>query len=136
MDLNTARDTIRAQHHAVLATTRADGTPQLSPVLTVLDEDGAVLVSTRETAMKVRNMRRDPRVWLCVLPDAFFGDWVQVAGTPEIISLPAAMPLLERYYRLAAGEHQDWAEYREAMTRERRVILRITLTAAGPDRSG
>lgn len=136
MDLNTARETLRTQQHAVLATVRADGTPQMSPVLTVLDEDGTILVSTREAALKVRNIRRVPRVWFCVLPDNFFGNWIQVSGSTEIISLPAAMPLLERYYRLASGEHENWAAYREAMEQERRVIVRVTLTAAGPDRSG
>lgn len=136
VDLNTARDTIRDQHHAVLATMRADGSPQMSPVLAVVDADGTVLVSTRESALKVRNLRRDPRAWLCVLPDAFFGHWIQASGPCDIVGLPEAMPLLEQYYRLAAGEHADWDEYRAAMVKERRVIVRMTLTAAGPDRSG
>src|ERR671921_1326165 len=107
MDLDEARDVVRQQPRAVLATLRSDGTPQMSPVLVAVDDVGNVLVSTRETALKVRNLRRDPRSWLCVLPDGFFGRWVQVEGRAEIVSLPEAMDGLEDYYRRGAGEHQD-----------------------------
>ena len=136
MDLDKAREIIRKQHRAVLATMREDGTPQMSPVLVGMDDDGRVLVSTRETAVKVRNVRRDQRLWLCVLPDGFFGSWIQVEGRVEIVSLPDAMDGLVDYYRQITGEHKDWDEYRTAMQRERRVLLRVTLTRAGPDRSG
>jgi PPOX class probable F420-dependent enzyme len=136
MDLDEARDVLRTQHRAVLATAKSDGSPQLSPVSVGLDEAGNALISSRETAYKVRNLRRDPRVWLCVLPDEFFGRWLQLAGRAEIVSLPEAMPLLEGYYRGISGEHPDWDEYREAMRRERRVLVRVVLERAGPDRSG
>jgi PPOX class probable F420-dependent enzyme len=136
MELDEARDVIREQHRAVLATMRADGTPQMSPVLVAVDDEGRVLVSSRETAIKVRNLRRDPRSWLCVLPDGFFGRWVQVEGRTELVPLPAAMDGLVDYYRRVSGEHDDWDGYRTAMQREQRVLLRIELTRAGPDRSG
>jgi PPOX class probable F420-dependent enzyme len=136
MDPDEARDVVREQHRAVLATLRGDGTPQMSPVLVAVDDEGRVLVSTRETALKVRNLRRDPRSWLCVLPDGFFGRWVQIEGHTEIVSLPAAMDGLVDYYRRVSGEHEDWDGYRAAMEREQRVLLRIELTRAGPDRAG
>ncbi len=136
MDLDEARDVIRQQSRAVLATLRSDGTPQMSPVLVAVDEAGNVLVSTRETALKVRNLRRDPRSWLCVLPDGFFGRWIQVEGRTEIVSLPDAMEGLVDYYRRVSGEHDDWDDYRAAMERERRVLLRLELLRAGPDRAG
>lgn len=136
MDLDKAREVIRTQHRAVLATLRDDGTPQMSPVVVALDDDGRVLVSTRATAVKVRNLRRDPRLWVCVLPDEFFGRWVQVEGRAEIVSLPDAMDGLIDYYRRVAGEHDNWEDYRSAMQRENRVLLRITVTRAGPDRAG
>ncbi|GAA0921561.1 PPOX class F420-dependent oxidoreductase [Pseudonocardia zijingensis] len=136
MDLDEARAVLREQHRAVLATLRSDGTPQMSPVLVALDDEGRALVSTRETALKVRNLRRDPRMWLCVLPDGFFGRWVQVEGRADIVSLPDAMDGLVDYYRRVSGEHEDWDDYREAMRRERRVLLRVELLRAGPDRSG
>lgn len=136
MDLDEARAVVREQPRAVLATLRSDGTPQMSPVLVAVDDDGAVLVSTRETALKVRNLRRDPRLWLCVLPDGFFGRWIQVEGRARIVGLPEAMDGLVDYYRRLSGEHDDWDDYRAAMERERRVLLRVELDRAGPDRSG
>ncbi len=136
MDLDQAREVIREQHRAVLATMRNDGTPQMSPVLVALDDEGRVMVSTREAALKVRNLRRDPRLWLCVLPDGFFGRWVQVEGSAEIVSLPDAMDGLVDYYRRISGEHENWDDYREAMQRERRVLLRVALVRACPDRAG
>jgi PPOX class probable F420-dependent enzyme len=136
MDLDEAREVIREQHRAVLATIRHDGAPQMSPVLVAVDDDGRVLVSTREAAVKVRNLRRDPRLWICVLPDAFFGRWIQVAGRAEIVSLPDAMDGLVDYYRRISGEHENWDEYRQAMQAERRVLLAVTLDRAGPDVGG
>jgi PPOX class probable F420-dependent enzyme len=136
MKADEARKFIAAHHRAVLATQRADGLPQLSPVLCAVDDDGRVLVSTRETAVKTKNLRRHPYASLCVLSDSFFGEWVQVEGTAEIISLPDAMDLLVDYYRRTAGEHADWADYRAAMVRDQRVIVRISIERAGPDVSG
>jgi PPOX class probable F420-dependent enzyme len=136
MDLERAREFLRENHRAVMVTRRADGGPQLSPVLCTIDAEGRVGVSTPEPAMKVANLRRDPRVSLCVLNDGFFGDWIQVDGTATIVSLPEAMELLVEYYRSLSGEHPDWDEYRAAMERERRVLVRVELQRAGPDRSG
>lgn len=119
-----------------MLTYHADGRPQLSPVLCVVDDDGKVLISTRETAVKTRNLMRDPRVMLCVVTDAFFGDWIYLEGKAEIVHLPEAMELLVDYYRRARGEHPDWADYRAAMERERRVMVRVTIDRAGPDVHG
>jgi PPOX class probable F420-dependent enzyme len=127
---------LRENHHAVLATLRSDGAPQLSPVAAGVDAAGRVVVSTRETAFKTRNLRRDPRAWLCVFPDRFFGPWVQVEGPVEIVSLPDAMEPLVDYYRSVAGEHADWDDYRAAMEREQRVLVRLTPERVGPKRSG
>lgn len=120
----------------MLTTFRRDGRPQMSPVTATVDEAGRVIISTRETAMKVHNLRRDPRATLVVFTDAFFGEWVQAEGQAEVIPLPEAMDLLVDYYRRASGEHPDWADYRAAMERERRVIVRFPIDRAGPDVSG
>ena len=136
MDLDQARAFLREHHHSVLLTRRADGGPQLSPVVHGVDTEGRVLISSRDPAYKVRNLRRDPRAALCAIPDGFFGQWIQVDGTAEIVSLPEAMDLLIYSYRQIAGEHPDWDDYRAAMERERRVVVRITVERAGPDRSG
>jgi PPOX class probable F420-dependent enzyme len=136
MDAEQALDFVRAHGRAVLATQRRDGTPQLSPVLVAVDDEGRLLVSTRETAMKTHNVRRHPRAWVCAISDRFFGDWAQLSGDVEVVSLPEAMDLLVDYYRRAAGEHEDWDEYRSAMEREQRCILRITVNRVGPATSG
>lgn len=136
MDLDKARDVLRAQHHAVLATLRADGEPQMSPVLVTMDAEGYAVISTRETAYKVKNLRRNPRAWLCSFSDSFFGDWLQAEGAVEIVSLPEAMDGLIEYFRSISGEHKDWDEYRAAMEREKRCLIRIRLDRAGPDRQG
>jgi PPOX class probable F420-dependent enzyme len=136
MDRDAAREFIRQNHHAVLATTRADGEPQLSPVAAGVDDEGAVVVSTRRTAVKTKNLRRRPRAALVVMSDAFFGNWVQVEGPVEIVALPEAMEGLIAYYRQLSGEHPDWEDYRAAMEREQRVLLRLTIERAGPDVSG
>jgi PPOX class probable F420-dependent enzyme len=136
MDANAAREFLRTNHHAVMATFRKDGRPALSPVTLVVDDEGRVMVSTRETAMKVKHLRRDPRVSAAVFTDRFYGDWVQVEGSAEIVALPEAMDLLVDYYRRASGEHPDWDDYRAAMERDQRVIVRFAIERAGPTVSG
>lgn len=136
MDVAHALEYVGQHHRAVLCTRRRDGSPQLSPVVCAVDADGLVAISTRETAMKVKNLRRDPRASLCVFSDDFFGDWVQLDGVASILSLPDAMEPLVEYYRSLSGEHPDWDDYRAAMTRDRRCLIRIAVERAGPDVSG
>ena len=116
-------------------TTRGDGSPQLSLVAAAVDGD-TVVVSTRETAKKAKNLQRRPRASLLVFTDGFYGEWVQVDGIVEIVRLPEAMAGLVSYYRQVAGEHPEWDDYRAAMERERRVLLRMAVERAGPDASG
>jgi PPOX class probable F420-dependent enzyme len=136
VDIGRAVGFIADNPRAILATNRSDGRPQLSPVVAAVDADGRVLISTRETAIKAKNLARDPRASLCVINDRFFGEWVQAEGNAELIHLPDALSLLEDYYRRISGEHPDWEEYRAAMRRDRRLIVRITIDRAGPDVSG
>ncbi len=136
MDIDEAREFISENHRAVLHTFREDGSPQLSPVLVVIDEEGRAIVSTRAAAMKTKNLERDPRASLCVLSDGFFGTWVRIDGEADIVRLPEALEPLVDYYRRAQGEHDDWDEYRQAMRDQDRVLLRITIEEAGPDVSG
>jgi PPOX class probable F420-dependent enzyme len=137
MDLDEATGLLRTQHRAILSALRSDGSPQMSPVLVTIDTEGYAVISTRETAYKVKQLRANPRAWLCSFPDQFFGGrWIQVEGPVEIVSLPDAMDGLVEYYRSISGEHPNWDEYREAMVSERRCLIRIRIERAGPDRQG
>jgi PPOX class probable F420-dependent enzyme len=131
-----ARAFLREHHNAVLSTFRRDGRPQMSPVGATVDEQGRVIVSTRAPAMKTRNLRRDPRVSVLVMNRGFYGDWTQVEGTAEIVEQPEAIELLVDYYRRMAGEHDNWDDYRAAMVKEQRVILRFDIERAGPNVAG
>lgn len=127
-----AREFVANNHRAVLMTHRAGGQLQTSPVTVGVDADDKVVVSSRETAAKVLNLRRDPSATLCVVSDGWFGDWVQVDGTAEIVSMPEALDGLVDYYRRISGEHPDWDDYERVMREDRRVLIRVSIESAGP----
>ncbi|MFE1709962.1 PPOX class F420-dependent oxidoreductase [Streptomyces sp. NPDC058728] len=114
----------------VLATLKSDGRPQLSPVLPSYDRAaGLIRVSTTEGTAKTANLRRDPRAALEVTgPDGW--TWATAEGTVTLVG-PGTDPhgpevqALVDYYRLAAGEHPDWDEYRSVMVSDRRVLVTI-----------
>ncbi|MEU4311345.1 PPOX class F420-dependent oxidoreductase [Nocardia sp. NPDC024068] len=125
-----------SRHHGVLVTHRSDGSPQMSPVTCGLDPEGRVVVSTYPGRAKTRNIRRDPRVSICVLSDEFNDAYVQVDGRAEVIDMPAAADGLVDYYRGIAGEHPDWDEYRAAMARQNKSLIRIEIDRWGPVATG
>jgi PPOX class probable F420-dependent enzyme len=112
----------------VLATIKADGRPQLSPVMPFYDRDAGVIhVSMTEGRAKTANLRRDPRATLEVTsPDG--RAWATAEGTATLVG-PGTNPdgpeveALVDYYRLAAGEHPDWDEYRSVMVSDHRVLM-------------
>lgn len=136
MDLDEAREFLRENHRGVLATRRPSGGIQQSPVIAAIDAEGRAVISSRETAYKVRNLRRDPWAQMCAFTNKFFGDWIYIEGTTEIVSLPEAMEPLIDYYERFPGPNPDWDDYRARMARERRVLIRLTIERTGPDRSG
>jgi PPOX class probable F420-dependent enzyme len=136
VDRDALLEFLRPRHRAVLQTRRAGGGPQLSPVTFGLDGEGRIVVSTYPQRAKVTNARRDPAVSLCVLSDAWDDPWVQVDGRAEVLDLPAALEPLVEYFRAISGEHPDWAEYRAAMARQGKSLLRVTITGWGPVATG
>ncbi|MTE18587.1 TIGR03618 family F420-dependent PPOX class oxidoreductase [Streptomyces sp. TRM43335] len=136
VDLDTLLEFVRPRHRALLLTRRADGSPQGSPVTCGVDGEGRIVVSTYPERAKVRNARRDPSVGVIVLSDDWNGPWVQVDGTAEVLDVPESVEPLVEYYRSVAGEHPDWDEYREAMVRQGKSLLRITPVRWGPVATG
>ncbi|MBB3051797.1 PPOX class probable F420-dependent enzyme [Prauserella isguenensis] len=127
---------VRPRHRTVLMTTRADRRPQLSPVTCGVDESGRIVIATYRSRAKTRNARRTPAVSLCVLSDEWNDAWVQLDGTAEVLDMPDALDGLVEYFRCISGEHPDWDEYREAMRRQDKSLLRITIDDWGPIATG
>jgi PPOX class probable F420-dependent enzyme len=123
---------LRPRHRLILGTVRRDGRTQLSPVTGGVDGQGRIVVSSYPERAKTANLRRDPAATALFLSDDFGDEWVQVHGTGEVLDLPDALEPLCDYYRSISGEHPDWDEYREAMVRQGKVLLRITIDDWGP----
>jgi PPOX class probable F420-dependent enzyme len=117
-------------NRSVLATIKRDGRPQLSNVLHSYDPGTRIArISTRDPLAKTHNLRRDPRASLHVTSDDFW-TWTVAECTAQLTPVAAdthdaTVAELVDYYRAIRGEHPDWDEYRRAMVRERRVVLRL-----------
>ncbi len=131
-------DFVRTRHHLILVTTRSDGRPQLSPVTGGVDADGRIVVSTYPDRAKVTNLRRDPRASVLVLSDEWDDAWVQVDGIVEVLDMPSqeAEDGLVDYFRCISGEHPDWDDYRSAMRKQGKSLVRITPERWGPVATG
>jgi len=136
VDRDELLEFLRPRHHVILSTTRADGTPQSSPVSAGIDDAGRLVVATYPSRAKVANVRRRPAVSACVLSDEWNGAWVQIDGSAEVLDLPDALEPLVEYYRSISGEHPDWAEYRTAMRQQGKVLVRMTIERWGPIATG
>jgi PPOX class probable F420-dependent enzyme len=127
---------VRPRHRMIVGTQRRDGAPQLSPVSGGVDDCGRIVVATYPERAKVRNLRRDPAATVMVLSDEWNGPWLQLDGSAEVVDLPEALDPLVDYYRAISGEHPDWQEYRVAMERQGKSLVRITPTRWGPIATG
>jgi PPOX class probable F420-dependent enzyme len=127
---------IRPRHRMIVVTTRKDGSPQLSPVSGGVDAEGRIVISTYPQRAKAANARRDPRASVMVLSDDWNDAWVQVDGTAEVIDIPDSVEPLVEYFRVIAGEHSDWDEYRAAMVKQGKSLLRIAVDRWGPIATG
>ena len=136
VDLPELLDFVRPRHRMVLTTFRADGSLQSSPVTGGVDGEGRIVIASYPQRAKSVNIRRQHRVSLTVLSDDFNGPYVQVDGDAEVLDLPDAVEPLVDYYRAIAGEHPDWAEYRQAMTDQGKCLIRVAPTRWGPIATG
>ena len=127
---------LRTRHRGMLATTRRDGRPQLSPVTCGLDPDGRIVVATYPDRAKARNARRDTRASIVVQSDDWNGEYVQVDGRAEVLDMPEALEGLVEYFRGISGEHPDWDEYRAAMVDQGKCVIRVEIERWGPIATG
>ncbi|HWE90063.1 MAG TPA: PPOX class F420-dependent oxidoreductase [Pseudonocardiaceae bacterium] len=136
VELSELLEFLRSRHRGLLATVRADGRPQLSPVTCGVNAAGQIVVSTYPERAKAANARREPSVSICVLSDDWNGPYVQVDGRAEVIDMPEALDGLVEYYRAISGEHPDWDDYRAAMRRQGKSLLRVHIDRWGPVATG
>lgn len=136
VSLDELLDFVRPRHRALLITARADGTPQASPLTCGVDDAGRIVVSTYPERAKTRNAKRNPRVSVVVLSDEWNGPWVQIDGAAEVIDTPDSVEPLVEYFRNISGEHPDWDEYRAAMVKQGKSLIRITPERWGPVATG
>jgi len=127
---------VRPRHRMLVATTRADGRPQMSPVSGGIDAEGRVVVSTYPGRAKTRNAERRSAASVLVLSDDWNDAWIQIDGEAEVLHMPEAEDALVDYYRSISGEHPDWEEYRAAMRLQGKSLLRITPTRWSPIATG
>jgi PPOX class probable F420-dependent enzyme len=136
VELAELLDFVRPRHRMVLTTFRSDGSLQSSPVSGGVDDDGRLAIASYPQRAKSANIRRTPKASVVVLSDEFNGAYVQVDGDAEVIALPDAVEPLVDYYRAIAGEHPDWDEYRDAMTKQGKCLIRVTPRSWGPVATG
>lgn len=136
VDHDALLDFVRPRHQLTLITRRRDGSPQVSPVTGGLDEQGRIVISTYPDRAKAANLRRDPAATVLVHSEEWNGPYVQVDGRAEVLDMPEAEDALVDYYRCIAGEHPDWDDYRAAMRRQDKSLIRITIERWGPIAAG
>jgi PPOX class probable F420-dependent enzyme len=119
--------------HGVVTTIKRDGRPQLSNVSYTFDPARRLIrVSITDGRAKTKNLRRDPRVSFYVSAPNF-GAYVVAEGEAELTPVTTApddatADELVEVYRAIAGEHPDWDDYRKAMIKDERLVLRIPIT--------
>ncbi len=136
VDLDQLLEFVRPRHRMVLTTFRADGSLHSSPVTGGVDEQGRLVIASYPRRAKSVHIRRTGRASVLVLSDEFNDAYVQIDGPAEVIDLPDAVEPLVDYFRAVAGEHSDWDEYRAAMVKQGKCLIRVTPQRWGPVATG
>ncbi len=136
VDRDELLDFVRPRHRMVLTTFRSDGALQSSPVTGGVDDAGRLVIASYPQRAKSVNVRRHGRASVVVLSDEFNGPYVQIDGPAEVIDLPEAVEPLVEYFRVVAGEHSDWDDYRRAMVEQGKCLIRVTPQVWGPVATG
>jgi PPOX class probable F420-dependent enzyme len=134
MKLDKAMQLATQFPQSVLATHKRDGRAQLSNVLHVPWDDGTLRISVTDNRAKTVNLRRDPRCELYIR-DGSFWKYLVLEAEAEVSPVTTApddavADELVEYYRRGNGEHPNWDEYRAAMIKDQRLMLRLRVSRA------
>lgn len=133
MDIADAQKFIKDNHRACIAVRQKDGWPQMTLVTPGIDAAGRVILTSRGTTYKVKHLRRDPKVSMLIFGEQFSGSkFVQIHGSAEVVDLPQAMDGLIDWHKSVRGEHKNWEDYKQQVTDEKRVLIRINIEKVGP----
>jgi PPOX class probable F420-dependent enzyme len=133
MEISEAQEFLKHNHNGVLVARKKDGSLQMTMVNPVIDAEGKVVVTSRETTYKVRNIRRNPQISLLVYGAEFNGSkYIQIDGTAEIVEHPEAMDFVLAWHRQIRGEPADWDQVRKKTLAEGRIAMRVTIERVGP----
>jgi PPOX class probable F420-dependent enzyme len=116
---------LREQRIAVLGTIKSDGTPQLTPVYFAWDGQ-LVYLSITKTRAKYGNIRRDPRVSLCVLQDTPPYQSLTVYGTAHIEEVDILDDTIAVVHRFRGEMDLDREAFLAELRRQGRVVAKVT----------
>lgn len=128
MDIAEAMKFVAGQRNGVLVTQKRDGRPQLSNIAYAV-VDGVVKISITAGRAKYWNLKRNPQASLYVTREDFWA-YAVLEGDAELSEVatkpddPGVDELVE-LYKVIAGEHPDWDDYRKAMVADKRVVVRL-----------
>jgi len=115
---------LKERHCGVLSTLNKDGSSQLTTMWYFLDEDGSITMSTMANIQKTKNLRRDPRIAICVQDDMYRS--VTLSGTVEVSDDPTDLQrviphLINRYIE----DEETRKQYLTTFLGQTRVVLRL-----------
>lgn len=133
MEIADAQEFLKQNHRGVLVARKKDGSLQMALVSPTIDADGKVIITSRDSTYKVKNIRRNPQISLLVFGEQFNGSkYIQIEGKAEIIEHPRAMDIVLDWHRQIRGEPADWEEVRKKTLAEGRIAMRVTIEKVGP----
>ncbi|MFQ5851670.1 MAG: TIGR03618 family F420-dependent PPOX class oxidoreductase [Candidatus Binatia bacterium] len=137
MEIADAQKFLQDNHRGVLVARKRDGSLQMTLVSPVIDAEGRVIITARESTYKVKNIKRNPQISLLVYGEQFSGSkYIQIDGKAEVIPQPQAMDIVLDWHRQIRGEPANWDEIREKTKAERRIAMRVTIEKVGPQSRG
>ncbi len=137
MEIAEAQEFLKNNHHGVLVARKKDGSLQMTLVSPVIDAEGKVIITSRESTYKVKNIKRNPQISLLVFGEQFNGSkYIQIDGKAEVIPQPQAMGIVLDWHRQIRGEPANWDEVREKTKAEGRIAMRVTIERVGPQNRG